>query len=67
MTTIRNLINGPFDLVSLNGPLRLPANGEVTGEFAPDYLALLKAARGVEVIEDEQKRAPRPRGRPRKG
>lgn len=52
MTTIRNRSNSPFDLISTGGPLRLPANGEVSGEFEAEYLTLLKASPVVEVIED---------------
>ncbi|KKX29187.1 hypothetical protein [Rhizobium sp. LC145] len=51
MHTIRNRSNGPFDLISTGGPLRLPASGEVSGEFGAEYLMLLKASPVVEVIE----------------
>ncbi|MDJ1632255.1 hypothetical protein [Rhizobium rhizogenes] len=53
MPTIRNRSNSPFDLISAHGPLRLPANGEVSGEFNADYLALLKASPVVDVVTAE--------------
>lgn len=63
MAKILNRTNSPFDLQGLNGPVRLPAFGEVEAEFSPDYLDILRAGGNVEVEESEPK--PR-RGRPRK-
>lgn len=51
MTTIKNPTRSPFTVVSLNGPVHVPAFGEAKGEFAPEYLALLKAARVLEVVD----------------
>lgn len=51
MHTIHNRSKSPFDLISLTGPLRLPAGGDVSGKFDPEYLTLLKASPVVEVIE----------------
>lgn len=48
MTKLRvvNLTNSPFDL---EGGLRLPAMGNVTGEFSDEYAAQLRASPGVDV------------------
>ncbi len=58
--TIKNLTNSPFDL---EGGVRLPAMGEVTEDFSDDYIGLLKASPGVELVDVEEvpranKRAP---------
>lgn len=49
MVTVKNLTNSPYDLQSVGGPVRLPAFGEVSGEFADDYLLLLEASMAVKV------------------
>lgn len=49
MHKIKNLTNSPFDLNAVDGKVLLPAFGEVEAEFEPDYLALLRAARTVDV------------------
>lgn len=51
MITVKNLTNSPFDLQSPKGTVRLPAFGQVSGEFTGEYLQLLKASLSVEVIE----------------
>ncbi|NSX90131.1 hypothetical protein [Agrobacterium tumefaciens] len=51
MITVKNLTNSPFDLQSPKGTVRLPAFGQVSGEFTGEYLQLLKASLAVEVIE----------------
>lgn len=51
MITVKNLTNSPFDLQSPKGTVRLPAFGQVSGEFNGEYLQLLKASLAVEVIE----------------
>lgn len=50
---IRNLTNSPYDLQSTDGPVRLPAFGEVEGEFAGAYVELLAASRAVEIVDGE--------------
>lgn len=52
MTTIKNLTNSPHDLVSLKGPLVLPAMGEVTDEFALEYLVALEGIGYFELSAD---------------
>jgi len=51
MKTIRNLTKSPYDLRSVDGIVRLPALGDVTAEFAADYLAILEKSRTVEVLD----------------
>lgn len=51
MHKIKNLTNSPFDLQATTGKVLLPAFGEVEAEFASDYLALLRSARTVDVID----------------
>ncbi|NSY48456.1 hypothetical protein [Agrobacterium tumefaciens] len=55
MVTVKNLTNSPYDLQGKDGLVRLPAFGEVEGEFEPDYLALLEASMAVKVESGEQK------------
>lgn len=52
MITVKNLTNSPYDLPSAKGNIRLPAFGEVSGEFSGEYLQLLKASRAVEVVAE---------------
>lgn len=49
MHKIINLTNSPFDLQAVGGKVVLPAFGDVTAEFEPGYLDLLRAARTVDV------------------
>lgn len=58
MITVKNLTNSPYDLPSTKGMIRLPAFGEVSGEFSGDYLQLLEASMAVKVIEGQSKRDP---------
>lgn len=53
MVTVKNLTNSPYDLQSAAGFVRLPAFGEVTGEFTGDYLQLLEASMAVKVTDGE--------------
>lgn len=50
--TVKNLTNSPFDLPTPSGFIRLPAFGEVSGEFSGDYLQVLRHSMAVEVIDD---------------
>ena len=58
MVTVKNLTNSPYDLPSTKGMIRLPAFGEVSGDFSGDYLQLLEASMTVKVIEGQLKRDP---------
>jgi len=50
---VKNLTNSPYDLPLMGGgSVRLPAFGEVEGEFAPDYVALLRSSAAVELVSD---------------
>lgn len=51
MAAVKNLTNSPYDLQTTNGFVRLPAFGEVEGEFMGDYLQLLEASMAVKVID----------------
>jgi len=51
MTKIINRTNSPYDLAGVSGNVRLPAFGEVEGEFSCEYLDIL-AAGGLVTIED---------------
>lgn len=57
MVTVKNLTNSPYDLQSTKGPIRLPAFGEVSGEFPDEYLALLEASMAVKVLADPSQAA----------
>lgn len=57
MKKITNLTNSPYDLQSVDGPVRLPAFGSVDGEFTGEYLDLLAASMAVRV-EDAEAPAP---------
>lgn len=46
--TIKNNTNTPFDL---QGGVRLPAMGEVTADFDPAYVEVLKLSLSVDVVE----------------
>lgn len=51
---VTNLTNSPF---SLEGGLFLPAMGSVSGDFAPEYLEVLRVSPGVRV-RDVERRVP---------
>lgn len=53
MQKIKNLTNSPYDLQSVKGPVRLPAFGEVEGEFSGEYLDLLRASGAVSMEANE--------------
>lgn len=65
MTKITNRTHSPFDLQGLSGAVRLPAFGEIEGEFDPEYLEILRAGGNVLIEESESETKPK-RGRPRK-
>lgn len=67
MRTITNLTNSPYDLESAEGPVRLPAFGEVTGEFSGEYLELLEASMAVRVEPEAKpkKAEPAPAAEPK--
>lgn len=58
MVTVKNLTNSPYDLPTVDGFVRLPAFGEVSGEFTGDYLQLLKASMAVELLDKPTKPDP---------
>lgn len=49
MQKIINLTNSPYDLQGKNGTVRLPAFGEVVGEFTGEYLEILHSSGAVSV------------------
>jgi hypothetical protein len=51
MHKIVNRTNSPFDLQAASGKVRLAAFGEIEADFEPEYLAMLRRARTVEVID----------------
>lgn len=51
MHKIVNRTNSPFDLQAVSGKVRLAAFGEIEADFEPEYLAMLRRARTVEVID----------------
>lgn len=59
MVTVKNLTNSPFDLTTTKGFVRLPAFGEVSGDFTGDYLQLLEASMAVKVVDSSSKPDPR--------
>jgi len=65
IATLTNRTTGPFDIESLTGTVRLPANGHITGDFDPEYLTILEAFGMVGVNREAQSVEAR-RGRPRK-
>lgn len=59
--TIKNLINSPYDVVTVDGPERIPARGELTAEFDERALVNLKQMGYFEISEadvSEPKRDP---------
>lgn len=49
MQKITNLTNSPFELQSAEGMVRLPAFGSIEGDFAGEYLDVLRASGAVSV------------------
>lgn len=71
MARLTNLTNGPFDIQSKAGGMRLPALGTIEGDFDDDYLATLNRCGMVKVEYGDMEPAgiepiKRKRGRPRK-
>lgn len=58
MITVKNLTASPYDLLGKDGPVRLPAFGEVSGEFPGEYLQLLEASMAVKVLSAPTKADP---------
>lgn len=59
--TIKNLINSPYDVVTVDGVGRIPARGELTAEFDERALVNLKQMGYFEISEagvSEPKRDP---------
>jgi hypothetical protein len=49
---VRNLVNAPFDIESLDGPLLLPALGESEpARFTEDQVLIMQASLALEIIE----------------
>lgn len=40
--TVKNLINSPYDVITVDGPERIPARGEMTAEFDERSLAIMR-------------------------
>lgn len=49
--TIKNLINSPYDVVTVDGVERIPARGELTAEFDERSLVNLKQMGYFEISE----------------
>ncbi len=60
MITVKNLTNSPYDLPTVGGFVRLPAFGEVSGDFTGEYLQLLKSSRAVELLNAPIKTSSKP-------
>lgn len=58
--TVRNGHNGPVDVDTLDGSKRVPAMGQLTANFADDYLGLLEAS-GVMTVERSADEKPKAR------
>ncbi len=52
MVKVINLTNSPYDLQGVDGAIRIPAMGEVEGEFQDEYLALLEASMAVKIVQE---------------
>jgi hypothetical protein len=49
---VRNLVNAPFDIESLDGPLLLPALGETEpARFTEDQIVVMQASLALEIVE----------------
>lgn len=49
--TIKNLINSPYDVITVDGPQRIPARGELTAEFTPQSLVSMKQMGYFQISE----------------
>lgn len=61
MITVKNLTNSPHELITKDGKIMVPAFGEATGDFDPEYIDLMIKC-GSFILAD----APKKRGRPKK-
>jgi hypothetical protein len=66
MYKIVNRTNSPYDLQGAAGSVRVPAHGEVIGDFAPEYLDILRPSGMFEIEGVESDQAKPRRGRSRK-
>lgn len=57
MTKIINKVGSPFDIVTLAGPVVLPASGSIEAEFEPGYLEIICAG-GYITVESENQPEP---------
>jgi len=55
--TVKNLTNSPYDIDTIGGAVRVPAMGEVTAAFTPEYLAALRGF-GLFTITEADERDP---------
>ena len=51
--TVKNLINSPYDVITVDGPQRIPARGELTAEFDERSLAIMKQMGYFQISEAE--------------
>lgn len=49
--TVKNLINSPYDVITVDGPQRIPARGELTAEFDERSLAIMRQMGYFQIIE----------------
>ena len=49
--TVKNLINSPYDVITVDGPERIPARGELTAEFDERSLAIMRQMGYFQIIE----------------
>lgn len=55
--TVKNLINSPYDVITVDGPERIPARGELTAEFDERSLAIMKQMGYFQISEAGADRA----------
>lgn len=51
--TVKNLINSPYDVITVDGPERIPARGELTAEFDERSLAIMRQMGYFQISESE--------------
>ena len=49
--TVKNLINSPYDVITVDGPQRIPARGELTAEFDERSLAIMRQMGYFQISE----------------
>ena len=54
--TVKNLINSPYDVITVDGPQRIPARGELTAEFDERSLAIMRQMGYFQISGAEQVR-----------